>query len=55
MKYSNVRDATKVSLSVKKYWLWHLARTRIEELSWIARRMVSANLIVDSYYKTPDS
>ena len=54
MKYSNVPDATKVSLSGKKYWLWRLARTRIEELSWIARRMVSANHIVDSYYKTPD-
>ena len=54
MAYSNLPEATKPSLSGKEYWLWRLARARIEELSWIARRMVNANHIVDSYYKTPD-
>ncbi len=53
MKYPNVIKQNRPDLVGMDYWLWRLARTRVEELPWIIRRIFRINHITSGYYNTP--
>jgi protein-tyrosine sulfotransferase len=54
MKYSTIPIENRPPLNGYGYGLWRLLRARVEELPWIARRIVKANHLVKGYYDTPE-
>ena len=54
MKYSTIPVENRPPLNGHEYWLWRVMRARVEELPWIARRIVKANHLTKGYYDTPE-
>ncbi len=53
MKYKTIPENLRPPLNGKYYWLWRLARTRLEELPWILKRIFKINHLTSGYYETP--
>jgi len=53
MLYTAIEKHLRPNISGSVYWLWRISRVRIEEISWIIRRIFRLNHIVSGYYGEP--